>query len=75
VIIPYASLAPRLLYASGMSLLIAEIENLSETEAEFFNEGFRMESEGLAQIDEVDTFGEPEPAPGLFRRLFGRGRR
>ena len=55
-----------------MSLLTAEIENLSETEEQFFLEGFRLESEGLTQLEELD---EVEPAPGLFRRLFGRSKR
>lgn len=52
-----------------MSLLTAEMVNLSEIEAEFFIEGFRLDREGLAQVQELD---EVEPVPGLFRRLFGR---
>jgi hypothetical protein len=52
-----------------MSLLSAETENLSAIEEEFFIAGFRMETEGLAQVEELD---EGEPAPGLLRRLFGR---
>ncbi len=58
--------------SNDMSLLTAEVENLSKIEEEFFMEGFRLETEGLAQVEELD---EVEPAPGLFRRLFGRASR
>ena len=56
-----------------MSLLTAEVEGLSEVEAEFFIEGFRLESEGLTQVEEA--FEEVEPTHGLLRRLFRRGSR
>jgi hypothetical protein len=45
-----------------MSLLPAEIENLTETEAEFFNEGFRMDAECVAEIDGIDVSVEAKPA-------------
>lgn len=57
-----------------MSLLTAEIENLSEIEEQFFLEGFRMETEGLAEVEELYELYAVEtvvPPRGLLRRMFG----
>ncbi len=54
-----------------MGLLPNEIENLSDVEEQFFLEGFRMETEGLSEVDEPNELEQAKPPRSLFRRIFG----